>query len=61
MIEVARRVEPRFDETWFVDLLPIRDGSLVSSHVAARLNVPLEGQDGMSASCSASVQAARFS
>jgi predicted ATPase/DNA-binding XRE family transcriptional regulator len=49
VIEVARRVEPLFDETWFVDLCPIRDGGLVASHIAARLNVPLEGQDGMSA------------
>lgn len=49
VIELARHVEPLFDETWFVDLLPIRGGSLVASQIAARLNVPLEGKDGLSA------------
>lgn len=47
-IEVAKRAEPLYDEAWFVDLLPVRDASLIAAHIAARLNVPLEGEDGLS-------------
>ncbi len=47
-IEVARRIEDSYDETWFVDLLPIRDRDLVASQIALRLNVPVEGDDGLS-------------
>jgi predicted ATPase/DNA-binding XRE family transcriptional regulator len=47
-IEVARRIEDYYDETWFVDLLPIRDQNLVASQIALRLNVPVEGDDGLS-------------
>ncbi len=36
--EVARRIEDRYDETWFVDLLPIRERALVAPHIADRLN-----------------------
>jgi predicted ATPase len=46
-IEVARRTEHLYDETWFVDLLPVRDGRLIVSQIAARFNVPLEGADGL--------------
>lgn len=46
--EVARRIEDSYDETWFVDLLPIRDRNLVASQVALCLNVPVEGNDGLS-------------
>ncbi|MBV8147464.1 MAG: helix-turn-helix domain-containing protein [Candidatus Eremiobacteraeota bacterium] len=46
-IEVARRAEPQFDETWFVDLLPVRDGSQVAAQLAARLGVPVDGDDGL--------------
>lgn len=46
-IEVARRAEHLYDETWFVDLLPLRDGSLILSQIAARLNVGLGGEDGL--------------
>jgi predicted ATPase/DNA-binding XRE family transcriptional regulator len=46
-IEVARRVEHLYDETWFVDLLPLRGGNLVRSQIAARLNVQLRGDDGL--------------
>src|SRR5215469_15757059 len=46
-IEVARRVEPLYDEVWFIDLLPVRDGSMVVPYVAGRLNVSLEGEDGL--------------
>lgn len=48
-IEVARRTEHLFDETWFVDLLPLRDGNLVRNQIAARLNVQAIGEDGLSA------------
>jgi predicted ATPase/DNA-binding XRE family transcriptional regulator len=48
-IEVARRVERLYDEVWFVDLLPVRDGAQVTAQIAARLNVPVEGEDGLSA------------
>ncbi len=47
-IEVARRVEGLYDEACFVDLLPLRDGDHVASQVAVRLNVRLEGDDGLS-------------
>ena len=47
-IEVARRIEDSYDETCFVDLLPIRDRDLVASQIALRLNVPVEGDDGLS-------------
>ncbi len=47
-IEVARRTEHLYDETWFADLLPVRDGSLVASQLAARLNVAVGGDDGLS-------------
>jgi predicted ATPase len=46
--ELARRVEDLYDQTWFVDLLPVRDGHLVTSQLAYRLNVPVEGDDGLS-------------
>ena len=46
-IEVARRVEHLYDEMWFVDLLPLRGGNLVRSQIAARLNVQLRGDDGL--------------
>jgi predicted ATPase/DNA-binding XRE family transcriptional regulator len=48
-IEVARRVEGLYDEVWFVDLLPVRDGAQVPAQVAARLNIPVEGESGLSA------------
>jgi len=48
-IELARRVEDLYDETWFVDLLPVRDGNFVTTQVALRLNVPSERDDGLSA------------
>ena len=38
-IEAARRIEDRYDETWFVDLLPIRERALVAPHIVDRLNV----------------------
>jgi predicted ATPase len=47
-IELARRVEDLYDETWFVDLLPVRGGDFVTSQIALRLNVPTEGDDGLS-------------
>lgn len=47
-IHVARRAEPLYDETCFVDLLPLRDGNLVRSQIAARLNVQVAGADGLS-------------
>jgi predicted ATPase/DNA-binding XRE family transcriptional regulator len=48
-IELARLVEDLYDETWFVDLLPVRSGNFVTSQIALRLNVPTEGDDGLSA------------
>lgn len=47
-VEVARRIEDSYEETCFVDLLPIRDRDLVASQIALRLNVPVEGDDGLS-------------
>ena len=47
-IEVARRAEHLFDETCFVDLLPLRDGNVIRSQIAARLNVEVRGDDGLS-------------
>ena len=47
-IEVARRTEHLYDETWFVDLLPVRDGNLIGSRIAARLNVQVRGDDSLS-------------
>ena len=46
--EVARRIEDSYDGTWFVDLLPIRDQGPVSLQIALCLNVPVEGDDGLS-------------
>ena len=43
-VEAARRLEHGYDDTFFVDLLPIRDGSMVAPHIAAVLNVPGEGE-----------------
>lgn len=48
-IELARRVEDLYDETWFVDLLAVRDGNFVASQIALRLNVPADGDAGLSA------------
>ncbi len=48
-IEVARRVEGLYDEVWFVDLLPVRDGAQVPAQVASRLNIPVDGEGGLSA------------
>jgi predicted ATPase len=47
-IELTRRVEDLYDETWFVDLLPVRGGNLVTSQIAFRINMPTEGDDGLS-------------
>ena len=48
-IELARRVVDLYDETWFVDLLPVRDGNFVTTQIALRLNVPSDRDDGLSA------------
>ncbi len=48
-IEVGRRLEESFDQAWFVDLLPVREASMLTPHVAARLNVSLSGGDALSA------------
>jgi predicted ATPase len=47
-IELARRVEDLYHETWFVDLLPVRDGNFVTTQIALRLNVLPDGDDGLS-------------
>ena len=46
-LEVARRAGERYDETWFIDLLPLRDDNLLPSQIAARLNVGIRGDDGL--------------
>lgn len=46
-IETARRADPLYDEAWFVDLLPVREGNLVRSQIAARLNAHVRGDDGL--------------
>ena len=48
-IEVARRVEGLYDEVWFVDLLPVRDGAQVTAQIATRLNVLADREAGLSA------------
>jgi predicted ATPase/DNA-binding XRE family transcriptional regulator len=48
-IELVRLVEDLYDETWFVDLLPVRGGNFVTSQIGLRLNVPTEADDGLSA------------
>jgi predicted ATPase/DNA-binding XRE family transcriptional regulator len=48
-IEVARRVEQLYDEVRFIDLLPMRDGSLIVAHIAARLGVQADGEVGLAA------------
>ena len=45
--EVARRCARSYDETFFVDLGLLRDGALVASELSHRLNVPVEGEDGL--------------
>ncbi len=47
-VEVARRFEERFDQTWFIDLLPIRDWSMLAPYIAARLNISVSGGDALS-------------
>ena len=47
-IEVARSAEHLYDNTWFIDLLPLRDGKVVQAQIAARLNVAIGGDDGLS-------------
>lgn len=47
-LEAARRTEHLYDETWFVDLLPLRDPGLIESQIAARLNAQVRGDDGLS-------------
>lgn len=46
-IEVARRSVSGFDVVGFVDLLPLRDGSLVPAQIAARLGVGMSGEGGL--------------
>ncbi|HVR47954.1 MAG TPA: helix-turn-helix domain-containing protein [Candidatus Binatia bacterium] len=46
-VEVANRAEEYYDDTHFVDLLPLHDGSMVAPHIAAGLDVPTEGADGL--------------
>ncbi|MGA3036982.1 MAG: hypothetical protein ABSE64_05805 [Vulcanimicrobiaceae bacterium] len=48
-IEVAHRAEQLYDETLFIDLLPILDGNQVAAQIAREANVPLQGDDGLSA------------
>jgi predicted ATPase/DNA-binding XRE family transcriptional regulator len=45
--EVALRCARSYDETFFVDLLPLRDGALLASELSHRLNVPVDGEDGL--------------
>ena len=44
-IELARRSDHFFDQTMFVDLLPVRDGDMVAPYVAARLHIASEADD----------------
>lgn len=46
-IEVARRIEQLYDEIWFVDLLPVRDGSFVTAQISARVGVSSDGDDAL--------------
>jgi predicted ATPase/DNA-binding XRE family transcriptional regulator len=41
-LEVARHLDPPHHNIWFVDLLPIRDGKQLVTHVAARLDVRVD-------------------
>lgn len=47
-IELPRRFQDLYDETWFVDLLSVRGGNFVASQIALRLNLLTEGDDGLS-------------
>jgi len=46
-IEVARRLEESFDQTWFVDLLTVRDATMLAPYITARLNVSVSGGDAL--------------
>jgi predicted ATPase/DNA-binding XRE family transcriptional regulator len=37
-VEVARRVEETFDQTWFVDVLLVRDPNMLAPYIAARIS-----------------------
>lgn len=44
-IEAARRSGSAFDDSHFIDLLPVRDGEMVAPYVAARLHLPTGADD----------------
>ena len=48
-IEVARRLEESFDQTWFVDLLPVREASMLAPYISARLNISNREDDSLAA------------
>src|SRR5271170_5687259 len=37
-VEVARRVEETFDQTWFIDVLLVRDPNMLAPYIAARIS-----------------------
>src|SRR6202011_2826938 len=48
-LEVARRVEPQYDEMHLVDLLPINDAQRLPMQVAAQLGIATNDDDGSAA------------
>jgi predicted ATPase len=44
-IEVARRIEETFDQTWFIDVLLVRDPNMFAPYIAARISTTTTSGD----------------
>src|SRR5271156_1357063 len=44
-VEVARRIEETFDQTWFVDILLVRDPNMLAPYIAARMSTTATSSD----------------
>ena len=47
-VEVARRVEEAFDQTWFIDVLLVRDPNMLAPFIAARISTTATNADPVS-------------
>jgi predicted ATPase/DNA-binding XRE family transcriptional regulator len=47
-VEVARRVEETFDQTWFIDVLLVRDPNMLAPYIAARISPTAASSDAVS-------------
>jgi predicted ATPase/DNA-binding XRE family transcriptional regulator len=47
-VEVARRVEETFDQTWFIDVLLVRDPNMFAPFIAARISTTATSADPVS-------------